>query len=559
MNDHIFNLFEKSEEKEVKGLKLLLGYFGIFMIFIGLIVMLPILMLIFYPSEANMFYAFLIPGFISIVLGFGLFMLIFRRPKGKLTSLEDILLVVGVWILILLFSSFPFMFYGYTFTQSFFESTSGYTNAGMSIMDWSKEVVVNSEGISDVTSHMLFFHRAMTQLVGGTGLVLIVSSAISERSNLNLYLLEGHNDKLLPNLAKSARLIFSIYLGFIIFGSILYIAVGVSPFDAVCHSMAAVATGGFSTKAGNINGLVAEVSKFGEWRGVLVEVITEILMILGGLNFVIHYSLLRRKFSVLRHFEFTVFFIILFCVYPFMVIGMSQYYQDIGLGFRYATFDLFSSMSTAGFQGVDSYQAHIINGEMVRFPSYLLFVITLVMCVGMQSGSTCGAIKQSRIGLMLLDIKWRLAKSFGKNDSYKVRTIYKFGNKVKVEQAEVTEAETFIALYILLLLLGALIMSVIISICNVTKTLPDGSIETFSFLDCLFEFASCIGDNGLSAGISNNSTLPSLLWIETIGMLLGRLEIFVFITMGGKIYLTFKNKRFISGDLHEKRLKDKIS
>ncbi len=543
--------FKAIKQDEIKGVRLLFGYYGIFLMFIGVIVLLPLLMLPFYPEESPYFTAFLIPGLISLLIGAVLFLvLIFHRPKGKLTALEDLLLVVGVWILIILFSAIPFLFYGYNFTQSLFESTSGYTNAGMSIMDWSNEVIPTyktlENGTTDVINHMLFFHRALTQLIGGTGLVLIVSSAISERSNLNLYLLEGHNDKLLPNLAKSARLIFSIYIGFIIVGTGLYIVFGVTPFDAICHSMAAVATGGFSTKFNNVNTLVAEVSLLGgAWKGVMVELVTELLVVLGGINFVIHYSLFRRKFSALKHYEFIVFFAILLVVYPFVVAGMTQYYGgDLLKGFRYGTFDFFSSMSSAGFQAIDSYQGHIIGGQYLVFPSHTLFLISLLMCAGMQSGSTSGGIKQNRIGLMFMDLGWRFRSSFGKPDTYRVHTTYKFGQKTRVEQSEVNEAETFILMYLSIAFFSGLILSVICSFANVQKRGVNG-LEPFNFLDCLFEASSCLGDNGLSVGMTNYHTMPAILWIEMILMLLGRLEIFVFITLGGKVFTNIRDRKYI--------------
>lgn len=121
------------------------------------------------------------------------------------------------------------------------------------------------------------------------GLVLTAASAFSESSGLNLYQLEGHNDKLLPNLAKSARLIFSIYLAYRVLGRVLYISFGVKPFDALCHSITALATGGFSTKANSINSLSLEVSLNGQWRGIAIEIVTEVLRLLGArtLGFII--------------------------------------------------------------------------------------------------------------------------------------------------------------------------------------------------------------------------------------------------------------------------------
>ncbi len=555
-------------EEEITGPLLILGYFGIFLLFTGVLVLLPLLMLIFYPEEREMYTAFLIPGASAFGLGALLSLIIFRRKQGKLTAIQDLVLLIGVWVLVILFSSLPYLFYGYTFSQAFFESTSGYTSTGLSIINWNKEIVNLGNGTTDVTSHMLFFHRALTELIGGIGLVLVVSSAVSEKSGLNIYLLEGHNDKLLPNLAKSARLIFSLYLGYIVLGGVLYIAVGVAPYDAFMHAMTAVATGGFSTKSNNINTLVQEVSINGAWRGVSVEIISEILMLLGGTNFFIHYSLLRGKFKVLRHFEFIVFFAILVFIWPFMIVGMTQYYGgNIAAGFRYGTFELISGLSTCGFQAVDSYQAHIIgdgiygyttlpstltpiqatqnyvNGSMIAFPSYLLILIGVCMNIGMQNGSTSGAIKQNRIALAGLDVISRIRTGIVGPERRKVQTIYRFGTKSRVEKEEITEAESFIGLYLFFLLLGTTLLSCVTTSLNIPR--GDGTGASFTWMDCFFEFSSCLGTVGLGCGITNNSTIASILWIEIIGMILGRLEIFVYFTLFGKIIRHIRNRKHI--------------
>lgn len=547
MNGSTLEYHLPKNDKEIRGIKLILGYFGIFLIFIGIVVLLPLVLLIFYPEESNMFPAFLIPGTISMAVGAALFGLIFKRPKGKLTAMEDIILVVGVWLLIVFISAIPFLFYGYNFTQSFFESTSGYTDAGLSALNWSEGVMYKTleDGTTDVTCHMLVFHRAMTQLVGGTGLVLIVSGAVNEKSSVNIYLLEGHNDKLLPNLTKSARLIFGLYLGIIIVGTCLYIAVGVTPFDAVCHSMAAVATGGFSTKTGSIHQLVREVSMRGEWRGIMVELITELLMILGGTNFVIHYSFLRRKFGVLRHYEYEVFIGTLILFYPFMVIGFSHYYQNVGAGFRFAFFDLISAVSTTGYTAIDNYQGHMLNGTFIPFPSYLYALIGLLMCSGMQNGSTSAGIKQSRLSLMFKDIWWRIKDSSDKPENYHVHTVWKFGHKTRVEQSEITEAETYIGMYMILLMLGSALISVIASNMGLKTTLADGSTHYYNFQDAFFEFSSSLGGIGLSSGLTSYTTPSVILWIELIGMLFGRLEIFVYFTAIAKGLHSFRRRKFI--------------
>ena len=201
-------------EKEVTGNKLLMGYFGIFFVAIGFLVLLPLTMLIFYhdpeTEQIDQWIAFFIPGICSIVIGLLLSLFIFRKKQGRLTPVQDLVLLIGVWILVIAISAIPYAFYGYNFNQAIFESTSGYTSAGLTIMDWNNTTIDTIRHLKDGTtqpwSHMLFFHRALTELVGGIGLILVVASAISEQSGLNIYLLEGHNDRLLPNLAKSAKL-----------------------------------------------------------------------------------------------------------------------------------------------------------------------------------------------------------------------------------------------------------------------------------------------------------------------------------------------------------------
>ena len=167
-------------------------------------------------------------------------------------------------------------------TQAIFEVTSGYTTTGLTVIDVSS------------CPKIFLFYRSLTLFVGGVGFVLIVTSAISDKLRLNIYEAEGHNDKLLPNLAKSSRLIFLLYFGYIFLGTILYLICGMNFFDALNHSIAALSTGGFSTKVGNIY----------DFHSTSIELVSMILMLLGGTNFVIHILLLKRKFkSVILHSE----------------------------------------------------------------------------------------------------------------------------------------------------------------------------------------------------------------------------------------------------------------
>jgi len=151
---------------------------------------------------------------------------------------------------------------------------SGWTTTGLSVID-----VANAPKI------FLIF-RSIIQFFGGVGIVLIVVSALSESFGMTLFASEGHNDKLLPNIAKSARLILKIYSGYFIAGTLLYITFGMPIFDAVNHSMAALSTGGFST----------ETLSIGAYNSLAIELVTVILMLLGSTNFYANMILVQGKF-----------------------------------------------------------------------------------------------------------------------------------------------------------------------------------------------------------------------------------------------------------------------
>jgi len=467
---------------EVKGTKLLFGYVGFFLIFIGIIILVPLLVIPFYPEEVSEIKDFLVPGTSSIAAGFFIYLFIQGRKKGKLEGHEDIALVVVVWVLAILVSAIPFLLTKqYNFTQAIFETTSGYTTTGLSVVNVS------------TCSHVFLFYRSFLQFVGGIGLVLIVTSAISDKQGIGLYMLEGHNDRLLPNLVKSARLIFAIYFLYMAVGIGLYLATGVNLFEAICHSMTALSTGGFSTRTGSVR----------DFQSVPFEIVTMVLMLLGSTNFVIHYFLLRGKFlTAFRHYEFGVFVLLMGTIFPLMVGCFAVQYQSFWLGLRYGSFEFVSAITTSGFQVVESYNT---------VPPAVFFSIIILMIIGGQSGSTSGGLKQSRVALCLLNVKWYLEGLGKKPNTIRVHHLVRFGQKETLSPDEVKSSCDFVALYLLILVLG----TVIISVTGVP------------FSQALFEFASSLGTVGLSAGVTTFNASPIVLWTEIIGMFLGRLEIVV--------------------------------
>jgi trk system potassium uptake protein TrkH len=277
------------QTKKLIGFPLIFSYLTMFMVVIGIIMLMPMIVLFFDISEFRLSLNFLIPGLSLILIGFIFHKRYSNYEKSQLARHQDAVLVVSTWVLAILLSTIPMLLLGYSFTHAAFEITSGYSTTGLSVVDVTQ------------APKILLLYRSFLQFFGGVGFVLVLTSAISDKLGMRLYQAEGHNDRLVPNLLKSGQIIMRIYIFYIVLGIIFYVIFGMPLFDAINHSISAVATGGFSTKLESI----------GYYQSLEIEIVTMVLMILGGTNFFVHLLLFRKKFKdVFSHIELKVFAII---------------------------------------------------------------------------------------------------------------------------------------------------------------------------------------------------------------------------------------------------------
>ncbi len=524
--------------KSVKGWPLVLGYLGLFLMFEGFVTLLPIAITAFYPGEIDCYVDFLIPGSSAIVLGAVLFFgLIYRKEKARFKGYEDALLLVLIWIFAVLLGAIPFLSAsmrgmlgkGMDFSEAMFESISGYSATGYTVYP----LEMFPEAAGAYCPHVFMFHRALMQFVGGVGLVLIVAGAVSDRYNLRLYSAEGHNDKLLPNLGRSAKLIFGIYSGYIILGSVSFWLAGMDFFDAFCHSAAAVATGGFSSRAeGMVYFQSAAFTGNGIFPGnaVAIEVVAMVLMLLGATNFVLHTFLFRgkiREFFKDVEIRFGLFLIVL-CI----IIGTvstvylyapeasnstfseaAQTGTDFWTSLRYSSFNIISSITTTGFTNFSSVKQ---LGEVATFLGIL------VMIVGAGMGSTGGAIKQYRMVIVMKDFYHSIVYKFAPSRQLTPMPVYRLGQKKELTEGEVAEAHNFSGLYLLTVVAGTLVLLL---------------LPYVDFADGLYEIASGLSGTGQSIidfyeykALALSGQVPYycyevLLWTISASMFLGRLEI----------------------------------
>ncbi len=464
--------------------RLIAYYLSIFVVMIGIIQLIPLLGLIFYPEEASYAHCFIIPGIITVCAGMFLQMRFRGTEILKLEKHYDAVLVVTVWLIAILVSTVPWMLKGdYNFTQAAFEMTSGFSTTGLSVVD------------VDNTPHVFLLFRTITLFVGGVGLVLILTCAFSDRYGLNLYNTEGHNDRLMPNLAKSARLILTIYSAYIFFGTLAYILCGMPVFDAINTSVAAISTGGFAVIGESIYG----------YHSLGVEIISIILMMLGQTNFFLHLSLFRRKFrNIIHHCEMKFFAAVLVICLPMMVINLLKMNYSAGFGeaLRVAVFQFVTCITTTGFISVK---------DLSVLPSGFATFMILLMLFGGELESTGGGIKQYRIILTLKGIFYSIKNTVSNPRMITSNFIERIGRREALKDEDIASTTTYILFYLILFFTGSLIF-----------TLYGHSLQ-----DSMFEFASAISTVGLSVGITVYSASPVILWTAIVGMFLGRLEIMV--------------------------------
>lgn len=437
------------------------GSCGKLMLIIGLILSVPILIIPFYPDELQYISAFAIPALYLGLLGIIVCMLT-KKEDGTsdrhLSMQTGSLTVLFAWGFGILMGSLPFILGGQlTAVRALFESVSGWTTTGLSVMDVSK------------APKIYLFHRSFMQFCGGLGFVMMMVMLISEKQSMNLFNAEGHTDKLAPNLKNTAQKIFFMYSGFLGIGTAAYAVAGMDFFESVCHAMCALSTGGFSTRLGSI----------GEYNSLAVEIITIVLMLIGTTNFAVLFLITKRKWrQALRVSEVRFMAGLLILLVPITAFLLSDAF-GMGLweSIRYSAFNIVSALSTSGFSTMD----------YTGFPPAAVGIMILVMLCGGGIGSTAGGLKLTRVYLMLRYAVSNIRKRIFPQRKVEVSYYTKAQGKETIDAALVNDTTGFVVCYFLIFIIGSLL---------ITVTADCGLCEG------MFEFASLLGTVGLSIGLT---------------------------------------------------------
>jgi trk system potassium uptake protein TrkH len=468
-----------------------LNTIGVLLLFFGGTMLLPLIYEIF-TMDPNLMPLVKSMG-ITLVCGAALVVVCRNGKTETITQREGMAIVAIGWTAIGLFGALPFYFSApdFTFVDAFFESVSGFTTTGSSIL-------------TDIESQSwgLLLWRSFIQWLGGMG-IIVLSIAILPFlgvGGMQLYKAEVPSpvpDKLKPRIRDTAVILWKVYALFTVAEVLLLLAGGMSAFDALNHAFTTMPTGGFSTRN-------ASVAHFGS---VYIDVVIILFMLLAGVNFSLHYQLLKgRPLTFWKDSECR--FYLAMCLILTLVVAFNIYrsvYPHAGQALRYAAFQVVSIATTTGYATAD-YET---------WPAMSQMIIFLCMFAGASAGSTGGGMKCLRI---MLCFKYCYKELFSMIHPRAVTRI-KIGGKTVPEDV-IRSVLGFLALYTALFVL----CSVLLAGTGVDYVTSFGAV------------AATIGNIGPGFGmvgpVKNFALIPDPgKWLLAWCMLLGRLEIYTLIIL----------------------------
>ena len=423
-----------------------------------------------------------------------------REHKKEVKRKEGYIIVAFGWIIMSLSGMLPYLFSGAipNVTNAFFETISGYTTTGATIL----------EDIEALPKGILLW-RSLTHWIGGMGIIVLAIAILPLLGigGMQLFAAEAPGpsaDKLHPRITDTAKRLWYIYVGYTLAETILLQLAGMPFFDALNHSLATLSTGGFSTKNASL----------AYWNHQpLIQYIIILFMFLAGSNFVLSYFAFKGKVQRVikdEEFKFYTIFIVLFTVIVALVVyfkanvPVSDYHPMVnGVGessFRHALFQVVAVVTTTGF----------VTADFTGWTPFLTIFFFGLMFLGGSAGSTAGGIKVMRHLLIIKNGLLEFKRTLHTNAVIPVR----YNNKM-VKEHIVYNIIAFFVLYMLFFIIGAMVLGFL----------------GLDFESAIGGAASSLGNVGPAFGslnpLSNFNDLPMLgKWWCGFLMLLGRLELF---------------------------------
>ena len=432
--------------------------------------------------------AILITMAVSLLLGYAL-TLTCKTENKLIFSKEGFVITAFSWLLISAIGALPFVICGDipSYVNAFFETVSGFTTTGASILT-DVEAMRPSK----------LFRRSFTHWIGGMGVLVFVMAIIPSLCDRSIYIMKAEMPgpivgKLVPKVRSTATILYLIYVGMTVIQVILLLCGGMSLFDSLIHTFGTAGTGGFGIKADSI----------GSYSSYLQWVIT-VFMILFGINFNLYYLILIKKAKVaLSSGELWCYLGIVFASTAIITANVFPIYGGFLDSLKHSAFQVASIITTTGYSTTD----------FNLWPSFSKTVLILLMFVGGCAGSTGGGLKVSRV-MILFKQMWREI----------IKTVHPRARKAMRHEGKVLEGSTLHGATSYFALFAASFACVFLLI----------SLDSFDFETNFTAVAACINNIGPGFGLvgpmgSFDCFSDLSTFVLSIAMLIGRLEIYPFL------------------------------
>ncbi|MCQ2118942.1 MAG: TrkH family potassium uptake protein [Bacteroidales bacterium] len=425
----------------------------------------------------------------TITFTVGIFPFIFVRDNSAITTREGYCVIVLSWLLSFIFGMLPYALWGgpFTIVNAWFESVSGFTTTGATILD-DVEALPKS----------LLFWRSSTHFIGGLGIVVFLLLVIPNSSQMKLRLTNMELSSLSryeyqARTNKTVGIFTRVYFGIMAASFVCYLLAGMDPFDAVNHAMSVTATGGFSTRNLSI----------GAYDSVTIDLITMFFMVLSSVHFgIIYMTIAFKTLKPLKNevFKYFMMMLALAAIIVTVSLKVNGIEQTWGRSLLSGSFHVISYATTTGFGIAD-------NSGWPMLPSALLLFVG-IWC-GM-AGSTSGGVKIDRAVLLCKEIKFRLQNVMHPTSIHEVRV-----DRRVIRQEDLAPHILYISLFLLIFLFSVVVNLMI---------QPDAAHAFYGTLTSLSNVGPAIGDLGTYASFSAEPAGAKLLY--TLDMFLGRVEIY---------------------------------
>ncbi len=462
---------------------------GILLIILGIFMMVPYAVQLIYDEESNSFFS---SSIITIFIGI-LTVLACLKKENQLNLQQAFLFSTLAWVSIALFGSLPFMLSSLklTLSESFFESMSGITTTGSTV-------------ISDLDSapKSILLWRAIMQWLGGVGIIVMATTVMPllKVGGMQVFKTDSSGtEKILPKTIEVAFAIISIYTALTLACSITYWLQGMDVFDSIAHALTTLATGGFSTHNESI----------GYFKNPGIEFAATVFIILGSLPFIAYLKFIKGNKKIFledAQIKGFLYLLILSILIMFIYLFLNNTEYSFIDNIRISSFNVISILSGTGYVTDDF-------GLWGEFP--LIFFLFLMFVGGCAGSTTCG-IKVFRLQILFVFVGNQIKKLIYPNSIFIVNY-----NKQKVEDSFVNSVIIFIFSYLFLFMIIAMLLS--ISGLDFLSAISGAATSISNVGPGLGDM---IGPNGNFSQVSDVSK-----WILSFAMLLGRLEIFAVLVL----------------------------